>query len=81
MRDGDTELGVNSFGDRQKSSDHDFGAVDSEACEPLLRTSMIRRGARGNLDISSGIRAVSTGWNATVGSFTSSRTSLIVYAA
>jgi hypothetical protein len=81
IRDVDAELGVNSVGDRQKSSDHDFEVDETEASDPFLRTSMIRRGARGNLEISSGIRDVLTGWNATDGSFTSSRTSLIVKAA
>ena len=72
---------LNFVGDRQKSSDHDFGLVEMAAVGLLLRTSMIRLGARGNLEILSGIRDSSTGWNATDGNLISSRTSLTLNAA
>jgi hypothetical protein len=74
-------LELNDVGDIQKSSDHDFGADETERLEPFFRTSMIRLGALGNLDMFSGISDPSMGWNATDCSFTSSRTSLIVNAA
>jgi hypothetical protein len=74
-------LEVNSVGDRQKSSDHDFDAEETDEGDPFLRTSKILRGVRGNIEISAGIRNSLIGWNATSGSFTSSRTSLIVNAA
>ena len=56
-------MALNDFGDMQKSRDHDFEAVDAEAVEPFLRTSMIRLGGRGNVFRSCGIRDSSTGWS------------------
>jgi hypothetical protein len=61
MRDGDVAFGRNSVGDKQKSNDQDLGEDSTRAGDPFLITSMIRRGARGNLDMSSGMRDASTG--------------------
>jgi hypothetical protein len=57
----DVELGLKAVGERQKSNDHDFGADDTEAPDPLFSTSMIRLVGLGNLVISSGINASSMG--------------------
>jgi len=69
---------LNSVGERQKSSDHDLSASGTERFEPFFKTSIIRLGALGSVLISSGIMAVSIGWNATDGSLISSLISLIV---
>jgi hypothetical protein len=74
-------LGLNAMGERQKSRDQDFGAVDTEAPDPFFKTSIIRLEGLGKVLISSGINDSFAGWNATYGIFMSSRTSLIVNAA
>lgn len=79
--DGELVLALKDVGERQKSRDHDLGAVDTDAVDPFCKTSMIRRDGRGKVLMSSGINVLSTGWKAIDGILVSSLISLIVNAA
>lgn len=73
--------GLKEVGERRKSRDQDFVAVEKGVGEPLERSWMMRLEARGRMEGLGGRRAGSMGSKETEGRVRSSRISLIVNAA